>query len=256
MSTWYETNWRDFYTRQRVAGLYDSALNPVAFLKGGARRFHRACLDLLDLAPGSRVIDLCCGTGDLARAMARELGGSGAVFGIDLSLIMLARAEARNRGNSARFEVMDAECTRFLGESFDAVTLVAALHEMPFEARTRVLAEAWRLLKPGGRLLVGEHLVAGPLPWRIAQGLIFGAIARKAERAIFADLVARGLETEIRAARFDVLLERPLPRRMFHLVLAEKPHLIAPNLAARRALDRQRPLPFWRRCFDSLRCKA
>jgi demethylmenaquinone methyltransferase/2-methoxy-6-polyprenyl-1,4-benzoquinol methylase len=96
-------------------------------------------------APGLRLADIGGGTGNYAEALKRE-GWDPVV--IDRSESMLARAAAKG------LETVEADAQRlpFDDESFDAVTMISMLHHV--EDRSRALAEARRILRPGGRLVV------------------------------------------------------------------------------------------------------
>ena len=223
MRLWYDTHWRDFYATPRIVDMYASRRGVPALICGGERRLYRRCLALLNLSCDSRIVDLCCGTGGLAIAAADRIGPQGSVWGIDLAPRMLDQARLRRGDRAIGFKIMDAQRTDFAPQFFDAVSLIAALHEMPGEARARVLGEALRLLRPGGKLLVGEHLVSGGAAQRCYQQAIFRLVAKPPEREYFADLARRGLGTEIEQAGFRIVDDRPLPGRLFHLVLATRP---------------------------------
>ena len=120
------------------AGLYDAK---HAFVWEKAR----GLLEWLSPQKGERILDLGCGTGQLAT----EIAGSGAeVVGADRSFEMIS--EARNKFPALRFEVCDARSLTFENE-FDAVFSNAALHWIP-EAE-QVVAGIARALKAGGRFV-------------------------------------------------------------------------------------------------------
>ncbi len=104
-----------------------------------------ALLDLLDPQPGERILDLGCGTGDLARAIADRGAG---VVGVDASAAMVA--SARERFPGLDFRQADAAALPFHGE-FDAVFSHAALHWVTRAADAA--AGMRRALRPGGRLV-------------------------------------------------------------------------------------------------------
>jgi demethylmenaquinone methyltransferase/2-methoxy-6-polyprenyl-1,4-benzoquinol methylase len=105
----------------------------------------RAVAEGLAGAPGRRLADVGGGTGNYAAALARE-GWDPIV--IDRSSAMLARAAAKGL---ATVEA-DAQRLPFQDESFDAVTMISMLHHV--EDRSQALAEAQRILRPGGRLVL------------------------------------------------------------------------------------------------------
>jgi SAM-dependent methyltransferase len=114
---------------------------------------------LVDLAPeeeGSRWIDLACGPGLVSRALARR---AGSVLGVDLTPAMLERAR-RDAGEdgleNVSFEVGDATSLAAGEDSFDGAITRFSLHHIP--APGRVVEEMARVVRPGGWVVVGDHL--------------------------------------------------------------------------------------------------
>ncbi len=119
--------------------------------------------------PGARVLDVGCGTGALAFRLART---ASEVVGVELSPAMVAYANRRVgvRGLGKVSFVLGDAATVLADrpdDSFDVATMVLVLHEMPADARARVLREAARLAR---RVLCIEYAV--PLP-RSPTGLLF-----------------------------------------------------------------------------------
>jgi trans-aconitate methyltransferase len=100
---------------------------------------------LLDPQPGERILDLGCGTGDLAQRIAAS---GAAVLGLDRSEAMIA--EARRKHPRLQLEVGDA-ASFAQAEPFDAVFSNAALHWI--RDAPRVVESIWRALRPGGRFV-------------------------------------------------------------------------------------------------------
>ena len=136
-----------------IARRYD-LLNDIQSL-GLHRRWKRRVVELAAVKSGDRALDLCCGTGDIAFALAQR---GAAVTGLDFSKAMLEIAEARRLKNSKlktqnlKFIQGDAQQIPFSDASFDIVTVGYGLRNLAsWEAG---LAEMRRVAKPGARLVV------------------------------------------------------------------------------------------------------
>jgi demethylmenaquinone methyltransferase/2-methoxy-6-polyprenyl-1,4-benzoquinol methylase len=147
-----------------IARRYD-LINDVQSL-GLHRLWKRRVVHLAQPAPGRVALDLCCGTGDLALALA----GCGAkVIGVDFSRAMLGVAAARRGaggrsvvglacGDALRLPVADAAC--------DIVTVGYGLRNLA--DLPQGLREIWRVLAPGGRLVALDFGKPDFIPWRAA----------------------------------------------------------------------------------------
>jgi demethylmenaquinone methyltransferase / 2-methoxy-6-polyprenyl-1,4-benzoquinol methylase len=136
----------------RIAGIYD-LLNGV-MSAGLHHRWRARAVDLARVSPGSRVLDVATGTGDLALELARRVAPGGEVVGSDFSEGMLARARAKPRpvGAELRFEWGDALQLPYETDSFDAATVGFGARN--FSDLGRGLAEMARVVRPGGRVVV------------------------------------------------------------------------------------------------------
>jgi ubiquinone/menaquinone biosynthesis C-methylase UbiE len=115
-------------------------------------------IEILQPRAGERVLEIGPGTGYYTFEMAGRLdGGQVDIFDIQQEMIEHVVREANKRGvtnvNPARG---DAQSLPYSGDSFDAVVLITVLGEIPDQERA--LKEVARVLKPGGRLIVGEML--------------------------------------------------------------------------------------------------
>ena len=112
---------------------------------------------LLALQPGMNVIDVGCGSGRLTTALAKRVGPTGSVLGIDMKAGKVQRAEQRAQAASIknlRFERAGAGEGKLPPHHFDRAVLSAVLGEMPH--REAALAEIFQTLKPTGMLSVTE----------------------------------------------------------------------------------------------------
>lgn len=169
----------------RVKALFDGIarrydlMNDLQSL-GLHRRWKRWLVTLAQPQPGERALDVCCGTGDIAFELARR---GVAVLGVDFSQAMLQAAQARvaplgagtipgqaqpdqsAHGNPC-FVQADALRLPFTDRSVDIVTIGYGLRNLAdWQAG---LAELWRVLRPGGRLLVLDFGKPARRVWRRA----------------------------------------------------------------------------------------
>jgi ubiquinone/menaquinone biosynthesis C-methylase UbiE len=124
--------------------------------RGREGAFRERQLELARVAPGESVLDVGCGTGTLAIAAARRVGEGGTVTGIDPSAALLARArkKARRARSGVAFELSGGEALLFPDRSFDLVLSSLVLHHLSHDALRSSAHEMYRVLKPGGRLLL------------------------------------------------------------------------------------------------------
>jgi len=130
----------------RIAPVYD-AMNHV--MTAGLDRRWRAETARAVVSPGDRVLDSCCGTGDLAIACLRA---GGRVTGLDFSERMLDRA--RRKSDEVEWVEGDALALPFAEGSFDAATVGFGVRNL--EDLGKGLGELRRVLRPGGRLAILE----------------------------------------------------------------------------------------------------
>ncbi len=155
----------------RIAPRYD-LLNHVLSLdidKLWRRRVARGFSSVLD-NPKARVLDLCCGTGDLAFAFRKEAPSGATIIGSDFVPEMLVRARAKATAANAEVEFIEADALNlpFAAASFDLVSCAFGFRNLVnYECG---LNEILRVLKPGGAAAILEF--AEP------QGKVFGALYR------------------------------------------------------------------------------
>ena len=145
----------------RVAEVFGSVANRYDLMNdlmsGGLHRAWKAfTVGRAAVRPGMRVLDIAGGTGDLAREFARKAGATGEVWLTDINPAMLARGRDRmiDAGLQIPVTQCDAEQLPFPDRHFDLVTVAFGLRNMTH--KDRALAEMFRVLRPGGRVLVLE----------------------------------------------------------------------------------------------------
>ncbi len=145
----------------KVAGVFHSVatkydvMNDV--MSGGMHRLWKAfTIARAGVRPGFKVLDIAGGTGDLARAFARQAGPTGEVWLTDIneSMLRVGRDRLLNNGLITPTLLCDAEKLPFPGNYFDRVSVAFGLRNMTH--KEAALAEMRRVLKPGGKLLVLE----------------------------------------------------------------------------------------------------
>jgi ubiquinone/menaquinone biosynthesis C-methylase UbiE len=124
-------------------------------LFGLDERLWSMVLELADVRPGQRVLDVGCGTGALALTLSGAVGPNGEVFGIDASpgMIEFSRRKASRAGAKVDFRVALIERLPFPDSSFDRVVNTLVMHHLPDEVKRQGLEEVFRVLEPGGSFL-------------------------------------------------------------------------------------------------------
>jgi ubiquinone/menaquinone biosynthesis C-methylase UbiE len=143
-------------TLDHAAFVYDF-FEPILLL-GKQAEYDQEILSLLNPQKADKVLDLGCGTGVLTRRIADHLdtGAGGVSVGIDAAAKMI-RVARKKRGNATcRFEVMAAESLSLEDESFDAVVSSLFFHHVPLDLKEKALREAYRVLRPNGRLIIAD----------------------------------------------------------------------------------------------------
>jgi ubiquinone/menaquinone biosynthesis C-methylase UbiE len=163
----------DGYLSDHSAALYD--LQVEILFNGTAdpmrRRVIRPLLDGLAAfadrpAASLRVLDLACGTGRTLRQLRGALPQA-QLIGLDLSAAYLRQANrwlSQLPGELPQLVQGNGETLPFADQSLQAITCVFLLHELPPEARLNVLAEAFRVLEPGGVLVMADSVQLADSP--------------------------------------------------------------------------------------------
>jgi ubiquinone/menaquinone biosynthesis C-methylase UbiE len=137
--------------RRAFTRLYD----PVVALTMREATFRgRLCAQVLvGMAPGAQVVDVGCGTGTLAIALATR---GAQVIGVDGDEEILALARAKAGADAVQWRHASATALALAGASADRVVMSLLLHHLDADAKRAALAEGLRVLRPGGRLHVAD----------------------------------------------------------------------------------------------------
>lgn len=175
----------------RISGVYD--LMNTAMTAGLHHRWRERAADLARVGPGSRVLDVATGTGDLALELAGRVAPGGEIVGSDFAEGMLERARVKARaappaGAQVSFEWADALHLPYPDASFDAATVGFGARN--FSDLGAGLAEMRRVVRPGGRVVVLEITTPTRPPlsffyrvWFDRLVPLLGALAGRASRA-------------------------------------------------------------------------
>lgn len=172
-------------TPERVARRYDRLAGVYGALSlafGLRPTVRRAAVGALALREGDTVLEVGCGRGDNLAALRAAVGEGGLVVGTDVSPGMLERAESRRRQagwQNVELLCQDAAHLEAPGP-FEAILFSLSYSVM--EARQATLASAWRLLRPGWRLVVmdaglPDNVVGrllGPVTRALSRGTVLG----------------------------------------------------------------------------------
>jgi ubiquinone/menaquinone biosynthesis C-methylase UbiE len=132
------------------AETYESFMVPYRF-----RPWAEELVARLNVNPSTRLLDVACGTGIVARVAAERIGTGATIVGIDMNpaMIDVARETASNQGLAIDWQVGNASELPFPDQSFDIVTIQQALQFFPDQHGA--LRECFRVLVPGGVIAIG-----------------------------------------------------------------------------------------------------
>ncbi|WP_020205876.1 MULTISPECIES: bifunctional demethylmenaquinone methyltransferase/2-methoxy-6-polyprenyl-1,4-benzoquinol methylase UbiE [Cupriavidus] len=145
----------------KVAGVFHSVASKYDvmndLMSGGMHRLWKMfTIAQAGVRPGFKVLDIAGGTGDLAKAFARQAGPTGEVWLTDIneSMLRVGRDRLLNKGVVTPVCLCDAEHIPFPDNHFDLVTVAFGLRNMTH--KDAALAEMRRVVKPGGKVMVLE----------------------------------------------------------------------------------------------------
>lgn len=146
---------------KKVAEVFDSVATRYDLMNdlmscGIHRLWKRFTIALAGVKSGQRVLDLAGGTGDLAIKFADKVGSEGNVILADInaSMLQVGRERLLNKGVLINYAQVNAESLPFAKNSFDLITIAFGLRNVT--DKDAALASMYRVLKPGGKVLILE----------------------------------------------------------------------------------------------------
>ncbi len=186
------TNAMRLYSVQELADLPESVTD-VALGCGNP-------ITIADLKPGEVVLDLGSGGGIDCFLAARQVGPQGRVIGLDMTpeMVKLARQNAKQVGaTNVEFRYGEMEDMPLPDESVDVIISNCVINLSP--DKDKVFSEAYRVLRPGGRLAVSDIVTHGPLPEVVRSDLEAwaGCVAGALDEAIYLDKMRQAGFTQV-----------------------------------------------------------
>jgi SAM-dependent methyltransferase len=181
---------------------YDFIVNLLTLNRERALRAET--IALASIKAGDSVLDVGCGTGSLTRHAKAAAGQQGSVYGIDAApeMIQFARGKATRKGIDVEFQPGVIEALQFPDSTFDIVLSSLMFHHLPGDLKSRGLAECYRVLKPGGKLLIVDfrgmetpmHLIGLAGLFHPIRSNVFQDLKSQAQNAGFAQIETGSLK--------------------------------------------------------------
>lgn len=158
----------------RWGSFYDLIVSIITL--GQSKRLRQMTINLSKLKESEKILDVGCGTGGVTIPAKLKVGRNGYAAGVDPSPEMIgeARKKAVKKKLDIDFRLGVIESIPFPDGTFDVVTSSLMMHHLPHELQLKGMAEIYRVLKPGGRLLI----VDTKRPKVIILKQVFDALAK------------------------------------------------------------------------------
>ncbi|MBI4675794.1 MAG: class I SAM-dependent methyltransferase [Chloroflexi bacterium] len=123
---------------------------------GQSKKLRAWTIDAANIRAGETILDVGCGTGELTLLAKRAAGTNGRIYGIDASpeMIEFAREKAAREKLDVEFRLEPIEHLTFADNSMDVVLSSLMMHHLPGDLKRAGLQEIYRVLKPGGRVVI------------------------------------------------------------------------------------------------------
>ena len=153
------------------------------------------------LRPGETVVDLGSGAGMDSFLAARQVGPTGRVIGVDMTEAMVSKARENARATgvtNVEFRIGNIEALPIEDESVDVILSNCVINLSP--EKDRVYREAFRVLRPGGRVMVSDIVLERPLPPAVIESIdaYLGCVGGASLRAEYLETIAKAGFREVR----------------------------------------------------------
>jgi ubiquinone/menaquinone biosynthesis C-methylase UbiE len=146
------------YLHPRGVRLFERQWLVNLILWGNYRRLHEAALGEMSSRSGNKTLQVACVYGDFTERLARRLGSEGRLDVVDVAPIQLDNLR-KKLGSQPGVSLIhrDSADLRFRDASYDQVIVFFLLHEQPEHVRARTVAEALRVVRPGGKVIFVDY---------------------------------------------------------------------------------------------------
>jgi ubiquinone/menaquinone biosynthesis C-methylase UbiE len=147
------------YVHPQAVRVFERQWLANAILWGNYARLRDAALSEFDSRLDGRTLQVACAYGDLTSRLCERLPAQGGTLDvIDILPIQLDNLRRKLPASApVRLHAMDSSALDFADARFDRALLFFLLHEQPRDVRERTLAEVWRVVKPGGRIVIVDY---------------------------------------------------------------------------------------------------
>jgi ubiquinone/menaquinone biosynthesis C-methylase UbiE len=146
------------YVHPRAVRIFERQWLVNLILWGNFGRLRDAALEALGESLPGRTLQIACVYGDLTRRLAERIPATGSLDVVDVLPVQLANlAEKLPREAKVGLLLGDSSALEIESGTYDRALLFFLLHEQPEAVRRKTLAEAWRIVKPGGRLVIVDY---------------------------------------------------------------------------------------------------
>ena len=172
-----EENYWWAYVHPRAVQIFEREWLVNLILFGNYARLRDAALDEIGSQAGGRMLQVACVYGDLTPRLRQRLAGDGTLDVIDVLPIQLRNLRRKLPPDSRMSLVLrDSTALGYADGSFDRVLIFFLLHEQPESVRRRTVAEALRVVKPGGKVILVDY--HRPRRWNPLRPVMAGVLRR------------------------------------------------------------------------------